>query len=270
MAGQRAPQVDGLRREIVRTPDEVAAMLRLRELGLGWGTRRIAAEFGCSRNTVTRYVGLGGWAPGLASGRPPFGLLLAGEAGPLEVQDRGRGHGSPLPALGGLLVVAMLSTLVSLCRRERAAMMPSAGPSEALCEAAEIASGRDAPAHLCSRAERRGARPARSGPARVGRVHRAPGADRAGERGRAPAADDRARAALRRADGPQRRPRLQRRRPRGPGRPARRGRGAPRRSWARPSGSGCGRSCTSRRAPSATPGAPGPSTSWRGRRTGKG
>src|SRR5690242_9332231 len=93
---------------------------------------------------------------------------------------------------------------------------PSAGPSEALCEAAEIASGRDAPAHLCSRAERRGARPARSGPARPGRVHRAPGADRAGERGRAPAADDRARAALRRADGPQRRPRLQRRRPRGP------------------------------------------------------
>ena len=36
------------------------------------------------------------------------------------------------------------------------------------------------------------------------------------------------------------------------------------------SGSGCGRSCTSRRAPSATPGAPGPSTSWRGRRTGRG
>ena len=27
---------------------------------------------------------------------------------------------------------------------------PSAGPEEALCEAAEIASGRDAPAHLCS------------------------------------------------------------------------------------------------------------------------
>src|SRR4051794_2394495 len=93
---------------------------------------------------------------------------------------------------------------------------PSAGPEEVLCEAAEIASGRDAPAHLCSRAERRGARPARSGPARVGRVHRAPGADRAGERGGTPAADDRARLALRHADGPQRRPRLQRRRPRGP------------------------------------------------------
>ena len=59
MAQQRAPQVDGLRREDVRTPDEVAAMLRLH--ALGWGTRRIAAEFGCSRNTVKRYVGLGGW-----------------------------------------------------------------------------------------------------------------------------------------------------------------------------------------------------------------
>src|SRR5918911_587895 len=68
MAGQRAPQVDGLRREIVRTPDEVAAMLRLRELG--WGMRRIAAEFGCSRNTVTRYVGLGGWAPPRVARRP--------------------------------------------------------------------------------------------------------------------------------------------------------------------------------------------------------
>src|SRR5215213_4778459 len=61
MAQQRAPQVDGLRREDMRTPDEVAAMLRLH--ALGWGTRRIAAEFGCSRNTVKRYVERGGWAP---------------------------------------------------------------------------------------------------------------------------------------------------------------------------------------------------------------
>src|SRR3954451_13493218 len=68
MAGHGAPQVNDLRREIVRTPDEVAAMLRLR--ALGWGTRRIAAEFGCSRNTVKRYVGLGGWAPLAAVDRP--------------------------------------------------------------------------------------------------------------------------------------------------------------------------------------------------------
>lgn len=43
----------------MRTPDEVAAMLRLRELG--WGTKRIAAELGCSRNTVKRYIEAQGW-----------------------------------------------------------------------------------------------------------------------------------------------------------------------------------------------------------------
>jgi transposase len=68
MAKQRAPQVDGLRREDVRTPDEVAAMLRLH--ALGWGTRRIAAEFGCSRNTVKRYVERGGWSPLAVTSRP--------------------------------------------------------------------------------------------------------------------------------------------------------------------------------------------------------
>ena len=43
----------------MRTPDEVAAMPRLR--ALGWGTRRIAAEIGCSRATVKRYLAAGGW-----------------------------------------------------------------------------------------------------------------------------------------------------------------------------------------------------------------
>lgn len=33
-------------------PDDVAAMLRLKELG--WGTRRIAAELGINRGTVKR------------------------------------------------------------------------------------------------------------------------------------------------------------------------------------------------------------------------
>lgn len=40
-------------------PDEVEAMLGLYELG--WGTKRIAREFGCSRNTVKRYVEAQGW-----------------------------------------------------------------------------------------------------------------------------------------------------------------------------------------------------------------
>ena len=43
--------MDG-RRQTMRTPDEVAAMHRLHDLG--WGTRRIAAEMGCNRETVQR------------------------------------------------------------------------------------------------------------------------------------------------------------------------------------------------------------------------
>lgn len=43
------------RGEPMREPDEVRAMLRLHESG--WGTRRIAREFGVSRNTVKRYRG---------------------------------------------------------------------------------------------------------------------------------------------------------------------------------------------------------------------
>lgn len=44
----------------MRTPDEVAAMLRLS--ALGWGTKRIASELGCSRNTVKRYIEAQGWS----------------------------------------------------------------------------------------------------------------------------------------------------------------------------------------------------------------
>lgn len=43
----------------MRTPDEVSAMLALRSCG--WGTKRIAAELGCSRNTVKRWLSAGGW-----------------------------------------------------------------------------------------------------------------------------------------------------------------------------------------------------------------
>ena len=42
-------------------PEEVEAMVGLYELG--WGTKRIAAEFGGSRNTVKRYVATAGWVP---------------------------------------------------------------------------------------------------------------------------------------------------------------------------------------------------------------
>ena len=50
----RRPRADTMMKS-----DEVEAMLHLR--ALGWGLRRIAKEFGCSRNTVRRYVAADGW-----------------------------------------------------------------------------------------------------------------------------------------------------------------------------------------------------------------
>ena len=54
------PRWDESRGEMMLRPDDLSAMLRLRELG--WGTKRIAAELGCSRNTVRRYIEADGWA----------------------------------------------------------------------------------------------------------------------------------------------------------------------------------------------------------------
>jgi len=45
----------------MKTPDDIAAMVRLKELG--WGTKRIARELRCSRNTVKRWLSHGGWEP---------------------------------------------------------------------------------------------------------------------------------------------------------------------------------------------------------------
>jgi len=45
----------------MKTPDEVAAMVRLK--ACGWGVKRIAAELGCSHHTVKRYVAAGGAQP---------------------------------------------------------------------------------------------------------------------------------------------------------------------------------------------------------------
>src|SRR6516225_9674663 len=45
--------------ERMLAPDEVAHMARFHQLG--WGTRRIAGELGCSRNTVKRYLAAGSW-----------------------------------------------------------------------------------------------------------------------------------------------------------------------------------------------------------------
>jgi transposase len=55
------------RREAMQTPEEVAAMLRLK--ALGWGVRRIAGELGCSHMTVRRYLAEGGWVAYRGRGR---------------------------------------------------------------------------------------------------------------------------------------------------------------------------------------------------------
>ena len=76
-------QSGGLRRQRMLEPDEVQAMLGLHRRG--WGTRRIAREFGCSRNTVRRYVEVDGWVAYGGAGR---GGKLAGLDGWLEGRFR--------------------------------------------------------------------------------------------------------------------------------------------------------------------------------------
>jgi transposase len=93
-------------------PDEVAAMLRLRDLG--WGTRRIAAELGCNRETVQRYLGTGGWAPYRTPERPG---ALAGHGAWLA--DRLRRHRGNADVVRQELA-AELGLVVSLRTVERA------------------------------------------------------------------------------------------------------------------------------------------------------
>lgn len=52
----------------MKDPDEVSAMLRLK--ALGWGSRRIAAELGCSRTTAQRWLKEGVWHRVLPVSRP--------------------------------------------------------------------------------------------------------------------------------------------------------------------------------------------------------
>jgi transposase len=66
--GGSSPAEQAMRGETMLTPDEVTAMVRLG--GLGWGSKRIAAELGCARNTVKRYVAAGGWTRQRRGARP--------------------------------------------------------------------------------------------------------------------------------------------------------------------------------------------------------
>jgi len=51
---ERLPRTEGLRKQVMKEPDYVSAMLRLKSLG--WGAPRIAAELGCSRTTARRWL----------------------------------------------------------------------------------------------------------------------------------------------------------------------------------------------------------------------
>ena len=49
------------RGQVMKTPDDVAEMMRLR--ACGWGVKRIARQLGCSHHTVKDYVAAGGVKP---------------------------------------------------------------------------------------------------------------------------------------------------------------------------------------------------------------
>lgn len=51
----------------MKTPDDVLAMVRLK--ALEWGAKRIAAEPGCSKNTVKRWRRCGDWRPCMTPSR---------------------------------------------------------------------------------------------------------------------------------------------------------------------------------------------------------
>jgi hypothetical protein len=77
----------------MKEPDDVSAMLKLK--ALGWGSRRIAAELGCSRTTARRWLKEGAWH------RPPSPARLKALDG-LEVwlEERFRRHAGNADSCG--------------------------------------------------------------------------------------------------------------------------------------------------------------------------
>src|SRR5512132_1106198 len=74
--------------ERMETPEDVAVTLRLAELG--WGSKRIAAEVGCSRTTAKRYLRQLGGVPrsGSAVGACWVGRLAGRAVSPAPRQCR--------------------------------------------------------------------------------------------------------------------------------------------------------------------------------------
>ena len=63
-----SPSWKNPRGQVMKTPDDVAEMLRLR--ACGWGLKRIARQLGCSHHTVRDYVATGGVKPLKSPERP--------------------------------------------------------------------------------------------------------------------------------------------------------------------------------------------------------
>jgi transposase len=62
-----SPSWSDPRGQVMKTPDDVAEMLRLK--ACGWGVKRIARQLGCSHHTVKAYVSAGGVKPFKSAGR---------------------------------------------------------------------------------------------------------------------------------------------------------------------------------------------------------
>jgi transposase len=63
-----SPSWSDPRGQVMKTPDDVAEMLRLR--ACGWGLKRIARQLGCSHHTVKGYLAAGGVTPFKSPERP--------------------------------------------------------------------------------------------------------------------------------------------------------------------------------------------------------
>jgi hypothetical protein len=79
------------RGQVMKTPDDVAEMMRLR--ACGWGVKRIARQLGCSHHTVKDYVAAGGVKP--------FKSPVDAEQDDCDREDDGSASGSgPLQCRG--------------------------------------------------------------------------------------------------------------------------------------------------------------------------
>lgn len=70
LRGRRTQDNPGRNTRGVELVDEETVELMLKLKALNWGSRRIARELGCARNTVREYLRQGGWQPARSPQRP--------------------------------------------------------------------------------------------------------------------------------------------------------------------------------------------------------